>query len=336
MAEKNNQIYIWHGENDYDIRKNLDAWKARFSAKYSNMNIINIDLEDPSLKKDILIKDLKNAFYADSIFSNAKLIILKNFFLTDPKKIAVSIKPKLKEIENLLCELSANLPKDFYVIFWQKSSADKRKTVYKKIKLLANEKEFGIPKGMDLTKWIFNEFKENNCRVENYAVQKLILLCGGNLWLLGNEIKKLCAYKKGEPVLATDVEVLVKAKFDDNIFNLMDAISNKNKKSAIKFFYDQLNSGAEELYLLAMTIKQFRTLLKTVEIKQENFYISSDQLSKILKVHPFVAKKSLEQAGNFKLEELKRIYKELLQMDLKIKSTGVKLPMLFDMFISRI
>lgn len=336
MSSKKNQIYIWFGENDYDARKSILAWQEKFIEKYSDFNIVRIDLEDASLKKEDLIKDLKNAFFADSLFGSTKLILLKSFLLSDTKKFSPSVKSKLKEIENMVVDLVLRIPEKFYVIFWQKQNIDKRKGLYKKIQSTAIIKEFKIPRGYELNKWLENELKLNNASATQQAIAKLVLLVGNDLWQLGHEIKKLSAYKKDQQIDEQDVDFMVKSKFDDNIFNLMDAISTKNKKTAVKFFYDQLNSGANELYLLAMTIKQFKTLIKVRQFLDHNPGTNSNLIAKEFKLHPFVAQKSFSQCSHFTFAELKNIYKELLQMDVKIKSTNTDLPMLFDMFISKI
>ena len=333
-----NQIYIWHGENDYDVIKNVNAWKEKFCQNNSKSNITSIDLEEPSLKKDELILDLKNAFNSNSLFGPKKLIILKNFLLTDPKKISPAIKSKLKEIESLTLDLVLSIPENFFVIFWQTQNPDKRKNLYKKTIDKAQIQEYTIPKGYQLSGWILRELKYNQAQATNAAVQKLVILVGNDLWLLGQEIKKLSAYKNGQVIEEKDVDLLVKAKFYDKIFNLMDAISLKDKNLAVRYFYDQLSFGSNEIFLLTMIVKQFKTLIKVKSyvFEKGNYNPNPNIVAKEFKIHPFVAQKALAQEKRFTMPELLNIYKELLAIDLKIKTTGTKFPLLFDMFISRI
>ena len=55
--------------------------------------------------------------------------------------------------------------------------------------------------------------------------------------------------------------------------------------------------------------------------------IASDQATAQLKLHPFVARKTAEQARNFSLPQLEAIYQKLLDTDIAIK-TGRHEPML--------
>ena len=49
--------------------------------------------------------------------------------------------------------------------------------------------------------------------------------------------------------------------------------------------------------------------------------------------HPFVAKKTLAQTKNFKTDGLKNIYQQLLNIDLKLKTSQVDPQVLFDLLI---
>jgi len=55
-----------------------------------------------------------------------------------------------------------------------------------------------------------------------------------------------------------------------------------------------------------------------------------------LNLHPFVIKKSLWQARKFSLEELKRIYRKIFQIDLNIKTGRLDPQIALDLLITEI
>lgn len=147
---------------------------------------------------------------------------------------------------------------------------------------------------------------------------------------MSNEINKLCTYKFKGNITKEDINLLVIEKINENIFNLVDAIGNKNKKLALKLIDDQLEINNSANYLLTMIIRQFRILLqiKDLSLKNENF--------SQLKLHPFVIQKASSQANKYSFDQLKNIYRQLLEIDIQLKTSQINPKILFDLFIQRL
>jgi len=73
------QIFLWHGGNDYAIQKKLAQWIAQFRKKYTGLNIVKLDALDFAKNLDGLVAELKDGFQVNSLFGSNKLIILRNF-----------------------------------------------------------------------------------------------------------------------------------------------------------------------------------------------------------------------------------------------------------------
>lgn len=324
----NKQIFFWHGENDYEISTKIAYWVGLFEKKYSNLNIIYFDLAESKQNKGFLA-DVKNALQVDSLFGSNKLIVFRSFIIPN-KKID-------EEVEELILRMLEKLAVNFVLVFIQKEKPDARTKVYKKLVELQKQgkaeiEEFHLPKDATLSRWIMSEVKKNQAEIEPTAASLLAATVGNDLWQLAQEITKLANYKRGEKIANVDVTLLVKGKFNDDIFQLMDAISEKNKKRALKLFSDQLDSGANEIYLLTMLTRQFRILWQVKDLlKEQN--MPSEEVAKRLKIHPYVAKRTMIFIKNFSLDELKKIYATLLDFDIKIKTGKASFDLLFDMLI---
>ena len=153
----------------------------------------------------------------------------------------------------------------------------------------------------------------------------LVSLVGSDMWKLNNEINKLVVEEEG--VIEIDkIKELVSENFNDNIFELTDAVAEKNKKTFLYLLERHLRSGTDSSYLLSMLIRQFRILLQAKSILEENPYAN---LSTELKIPFFVEKKIKNQAGKYSLDQLKKIYGQLVAIDIELKTSYFDPELLF-------
>jgi DNA polymerase III delta subunit len=59
-------------------------------------------------------------------------------------------------------------------------------------------------------------------------------------------------------------------------------------------------------------------------------------MAKVLKMHPFVVKKNLAIVKKYSTEKLKKIYADLLDIDIKTKTGFAEQAVLMDLFVGRI
>jgi len=326
MTQKK-QIFVWSGENDWAIVKEKQKWINVFEKKFGDFNIIKMDFENVRSVKETE-QELKNAMQVDSLFGRQKLIILKNVFI---KKID-------NNFENVILRSFENIPENFFIVFCQKEKIDKRNKIYKKIQSLEKQgrveiKDFAMPKSWELNNWIKNQVIKHNSGISSAAVSQLIVLAGNDLWQLEAEIQKLTNYCRGREISESDVNELVKGKFNNDIFQFVDAISARNKSRSAKLLSDQLSSGANQFYLLSMIVRQFRNIIMVKNLKNSGQAKSPEFAAQQLGLHAFVAKKSWAQADKFQKNELDLIYQRLLAIDRKFKSTSWSPQLLFDLFV---
>jgi DNA polymerase-3 subunit delta len=142
---------------------------------------------------------------------------------------------------------------------------------------------------------------------------------------LDNEIEKLLTYRANQPIRGEDVRALVASVTESSVFDLVDAVGRRETNRALQLLHDQLWRNAAPIYLLSMITRQFRLLLQMRDLSERGKTV--DQAVAQLKLHPFVARKTADQARNFSLAQLEAIYRKLLDADIAIK-TGRSEPML--------
>ncbi|OGF30338.1 DNA polymerase III subunit delta [Candidatus Falkowbacteria bacterium RIFOXYD2_FULL_35_9] len=329
--EKKKQIFLWYGQNNFDLQQTMQQWMSLFEKKYSGFNIVRLDVDEKQVKGKF-VTDLKTALQVDSLFGANKLIIVKNLLIPANLK---------EEVEELLFSSLEKISDSFFLIFVQDKKPDARSKVFKFLKSLEKTnlveiKEFLAPRPFELNNWILKRVEYYKGKIENKAVEMMSALVGPDLWLLDSEIQKLIAYAEDGMISADDVKKMVKGKYNEDIFQLMDAISQKNKVKAWKLIRDQLDSGANEIYLFTMLVRQFR-LLRQIKIFVTEKKVSDSQIiARELKIHPFVVQKILGQVSSFSLDQLKEIYRQLLEFEIGLKNKNFKFNLLFDKFITQL
>lgn len=281
-----------------------------------------------------------------SMFAEKKLIVLEGIFTNQDFK------------ENFLKNQKEFIDSKDVILFYEKKEILKTNPLFKFLKKYAKCQEFELLDEPRLKNWIKKEVEDEGAKIDEYALQLLINFVGNNLWQISNEIKKLVSYRaprqRGEggkengalfdhknkkTIEEKDVKLLVKPKIETDIFETIDALSQRNRKKALHLLQKHLEKGDSPYYLFSMINFQFRNLLimKPHELKGGLYgYNALQVLAKKLGIHPYVARKAIQEAKKFSFDELKKIYRKIFQIDLDIKTGKVEPETGLDLLIAGI
>ena len=256
------------------------------------------------------------------MFAEKKLVILKNVFQN--LKFQESFLESTKNLEDT---------KDIVVIY-EDTTPDKRTKFFKALQKNVKCQEFEALSSVQLLKWVTQEFEKNNVKVNTDALNLLIDFVKNDLWQMDNEVKKLSSYKVGGTVTRQDVELLVKPNLESDIFKTIDALASKDKKLALSLLHKHLDNGDNSLYLLSMIAYQFRNLLAIKELQEMQKPYNT--IAKLSGLHPFVVQKSYYLTNQFSIEQLKKIYQKIFQVDSDVKSGKVEPELALDLLLAEI
>lgn len=316
-------IIFLYGQDTYRSSQKLNE----IIEHYKKIHKTGLNFKIFDLEKKISYQDFKDEWRQAPMFSEKKLIILKNIFSDSEFK------------EEFLKDGKYFEEKKDVILVYEKGQP-RKSSLFSFLKNKVKSQEFKVLTGESLRRWAIKEFKDY--KIKPGALDKLIIYVGSDLWQFSNEIKKLINFKMKSqvPVISEeDVELLVKSKIETDIFKTIDAIATKNKKEALKYIHKHLEKGDSPLYLLSMINFQFRNLLILKERLQSlnnTQMFQANNLSKELKMHPYVIKKTTWQARNFTLEELKKIYHKIFEVDLNIKTGRIEAETALDLLITEI
>lgn len=316
-------IIFLYGNDTYRCRAKLNELKAKYIAEVdkNGQSIIAINGEKAE------IREIMEAVAAPSLFARKRLVIIENI-LGNKNLLApvFEIFDKLSKQEK-----KADNKDDNIIIFYDEISGEKMGK-NKLFNFLLKQKfvqEFKPLSNTETANWIKREVEARGGNISLRSANILAGLVGNDLWQISNDIDKLISYRQAQSrqlsgaetaveINSGDIAAMAKGKFDENIFALTDAISQKNKPEAIRLLEEELDNGLAETVLLHMITRQFRILLQVKEALALGQ--SARKIAGELKLHPFVVQKSANQARNFSLEFLKSVFSHLIKLDRRLKT----------------
>lgn len=297
-------LLFLHGADSFRLKQRLNILKQGFIQKYdaAGFNVENIAGETMELAT------LRKALLSGGLFVKKRLVIIQNIFAQD--------KPEFHE---QLAELIKQIAADTILII----TAEKIPTQHPLLPILKKAEkieEFKPLKGYALQKYLAQLIQQLEGSIAPDAEKYLLEVFGDDLWSLNNAVKVLVNYN--QQITLAQVKKMIPEPIEENIFALADALSLRQTSLALKLLHDQLASGVNEFYLLSMLARQIRILW---QVK-----ISHGQG---LDLHPFVLNKTLLQVKNFSLPQLEKLYTQLVELDMKLKTTSLSAKLLLDLWL---
>ena len=183
----------------------------------------------------------------------------------------------------------------------------------------AKVRSFPRLKDAQLRQWLQQHVVQEGGSISPAAVNLLVRLVGGNLWIMASEINKLVMFAFGRSIEEEDVRMVVSYAQQASVFATVDAILEFKAGIAEKSLQQLLQRGATPAYLLTMITRQVRMLVRAKEIRKQVKSKVGIQ-NKLGLTSEFALHKTLEQADRYPLERIKEVYHRLLEADLSIKT----------------
>jgi len=310
-------IIFFYGEDTFRMRQKLRELKEKFvTASLGDTNLAVLDGER------ITYDEFVRQILAMPFLSKTRLVIVENLLRKAKKDVAEKIPEGFKK-----------MTASTVLVFVEEGIPDRRTALFRK---LSKEKveEFKLLEPESLRRWIKKEVETRGGTIDSAAILKLAEFVGNDLWRMTNEIDKLIAF--GPKITHQNIEILVNPQIQANIFNLIDAMAQKNIKLANKELYRLLNSGANELYILTMIIYQYRNLLIIKDLGERLKNTNRWALAKKAGLHPFVIQKSLAVLGKYSLDQLKNVYGILQDFDVRMKTGKIESRVALELLIFKL
>ena len=298
-------FYIFHGNDSHSQKE----YVAKLTAKFGDPGLL--DLNTTRFENYVSFRDLSQACGAMPFLAPVRLVVVEG--LLSNKKVDQTYQKSLKAY-------LPQMPKSARLVFLEPKALSAKNAFIKLVDKADNGyvKKFSQPEGRELEKWIQKRAIEKEGNISMRAVHMLSTNIGSNLPLLDNELEKLILYRGKAEITAADVELLSPYLAEASIFDLVDALGNRNEKKAAMLLQKKFSEGTDPFYLFSMFIRQFRLLIQVKEAAQDGS--RPPAISEQLKMHSYVAGKLYQQSQQFSLPQLEQIYRHLLTIDVQVKT----------------
>ncbi|MCM0648841.1 DNA polymerase III subunit delta [Clostridium swellfunianum] len=198
---------------------------------------------------------------------------------------------------------------------------EKPSSKIKKLEKKACVVKFDKLKGFNLEKKVKSMFEEKG---KNIGKIELKLFCDNlenNMHIVQNEVEKLCTYAYDREITKEDILLMLPQKSDNDIFNLVDTISQKKVEKAIDILNELIFKGEKVPYILYMVERQFNLILQLKYGLEEGK--NKDALAKELKLNPYICEKMIAQSRKFTMKGIKKAVQYCLNTEEALKSSSV-------------
>ena len=296
-------IYFLTGDESYYI--------DQITNKFAN-NILTQDEKEFNLT--ILYgKDID----AENIISEAKQFP----FNSNKRVLIIKEAQHIKNIELLDTYIKNPQQDTILVIAYKNKTIDKRKKFWKYVQKECILFEGKKPYENKVPEWIIYYLKEKGYQIENDAAEILTENMGNNLSKISNELDKLMLIvNKNEKINTNIIEKHVGISKDYNLFELQNALANKNILKTNKIIKN-FSYNTNNYHIIPIISSMFFFFQKIITI---HFLNTNDKntISKAIKVNPFFVKQYQEAKKKYSKKQLFYIFKLLKEYDLKSKGVN--------------
>lgn len=143
-----------------------------------------------------------------------------------------------------------------------------------------------------------------------------------NLSIIENEVEKLCCYVSEKEIDKEDIKSLFLKSNDDDIFDLVNPISQKKIREALEVLNELIYRGEKIPHILSMIERQFNLLFR-VKLSLENKK-SKQEIMKELNIRSeYACDMLINQSKKFTIRQLQHAIDLCLNAEQKMKSSSV-------------
>ena len=296
-------IYLLFGEEAYLVRQYKHALLSTLVPEGDEMNFTRYREKDFDEAAVIETADTL-PFFADY-----RVILVENSGCFDKKCDALS-------------DYIDHMADTAYLIFAE-DKVDKRKSLFKKVQKLGDAEEMKMPEEAALKRWMGKRIRQAGLNITMSAWASFFARTGDSMDNMSNEMDKLISYCEGqEAIREEDVDAICVSWVEDKIFDMIEAIADKNPKRVMDLYRDMLLKREAPLRILVLLRSQFARLLTLKEMSRRRE--KDTEISKRTRIPQFYLGKNLNLAKNFSTEELCGLLTRAGDLEAQIKTGRIR------------
>lgn len=142
---------------------------------------------------------------------------------------------------------------------------------------------------------------------------------GPDMENIEQELLKLLSYTLGRDVIMMeDVEAVCTERAENRIFDMVQAITEKNQQKALELYADLLSMREPPMRILYLITRQFHQLMLLKSLSGRG--LDKSELAKKAGIPPFTLGKYQAQCRKFTAEELKTAVEDCVETEEQVKT----------------
>lgn len=301
-------LVVLTGQNDFLLTRELKKRVDTFVSEYGDLALERLNGDESSFEQ------LYDAITTLPFLASEKLVVLRS---------PSNNKQFVDSIESLV----AAVPETTTVLLVE-PKLDKRSSYYKFLKKQPEYHEFLAANARDLVRFVQEEVKERQGSISVQDAQYVVEMAGEDQLLLVNEISKLITYNSS--ITKDSITALIEPTSQSKIFDLIDAAFAQNPQRALDLYAEQRSQKVEPQAIIGMLVWQLHALaiVKTAGAGKPPAEIASSS-----KLSPFVIQKTQSIARRVDANQLKRLIRELEEIDFASKTKAYDLDQALQNYI---
>jgi len=289
-------VYIIAGTDAPKVQRSVSALRSRIMQESgSDLNIATFDVvELERSHRDV--GEILSAIATPGLVLGHRVVVVLN---ADKLKVAVKAE---------LVGVLSDLPPETTVALVG-TSFPKTDKLLKAVTSLGRVLIFDLPARRDYPAWLGKRAKDLGMHISPSEARHLGRLVGDDAWRLDTELAKLAAYVGAVggqgtlvPVGPQDIDAICNASLDVQVWDLTDAVGRRDSVAAFRALEelisggDQRRSRGDPLRGILGALSRHVADLRRVQTLERR---TPELVAKELDIHPFRARKLVEQAQEF-------------------------------------
>jgi DNA polymerase-3 subunit delta len=305
-------IYFFYGDEEFNISNEIGKFRDKLDKNFIEMSYKRY--------KTPKFPDLIAILRSQPMMFGKMLIVVDclNYFSAKKSEDSAFDDAQMKELEEALTNCNENVD----VIFVAQIPPDSQKKIDKRKKIFKlfskyNAKEFlQLPayKTKELEGWIISQGKTKDLKISDEVASVMLIQIGSNLRLLNSELDKLKVYAGGKTITADMVREICTT--GEDLFGFANLLISGDVAGCLKE-YNKLLSKKHPLEILAALHTMLRN---SIQIKAYAKEYSSDEIAKMINMHPYRVKLEIQKLKNVSLKNLVKLKKNLTDAEYRIKT----------------
>ena len=297
------QVYILYGEEAYLRNQYKDKLKKALLGEGDPMNFHYFEGKDAKPGEVI---DLAETM---PFFAERRVIILENtgLFARGGEELAAYL----------------NAPSETAYFVFVEPTVDKRSKLYKTATAKGRAIEFAAQDEAVLKRWVLGFLKKENKKITERDLELFLDKTGSDMANIRGELEKLLCYCMDKDVItAQDIEAVCTRQVSNQIFDMINAVADKQQKTAMDLYYDLLTLKEPPMRILFLITRQFNLLLQVKELKNKG--LDANTIGTKVGLAGFIARKYVAQASKFREDDLRRALADCVESEEAVKTGRIR------------